>query len=135
MKADRLFFARAPLPSPVACLVTGLVTCLVACSTAWAQPDIQKIDQNSLQRPPLLPDTLQTAQQNGARPEARFERLHSEDSGSSIDEVRIGGETRSLTVQPKYDVPAYEIRPTDGTRRAQSSADAGSPRVWNLLRF
>ena len=124
-------FVRAPWPG----LVAGMVTCLFACSTAWAQPDIQKIDQNSLQRPPLLRDTLPIPEQPNARPEARFERLQSEDSGSSIDEVRVGGETRSLTVQPKYDVPAYEIRPSDGTRRVQTSADAGSPRVWNLLRF
>ena len=124
-------FVQAPWPG----LVAGMVTCLFACSTAWAQPDIQKIDQNSLQRPPLLRDTLPIPEQPNARPEARFERLQSEDSGSSIDEVRVGGETRSLTVQPKYAVPAYEIRPSDGTRRAQSSADAGSPRVWNLLRF
>ena len=124
-------FARAPSHG----LVAGLVACLLACSTAWAQPDITKTGQNNLQRPPVLRDTLQIEEQTGARPDPRFERIHIEDSGSSIDEVRIGGETRSLTVQPKYDVPAYEIRPSDGTRRVQTSTDAGSPRVWNLLRF
>jgi hypothetical protein len=131
MKDDRMCFARAPSHG----LVAGLVACLVACSAAWAQPDITKTGQNSLQRPPVLPDTLQIAEQTGTRSDPRFERIHVEDSGSSIDEVRIGGETRSLTVQPRVDVPAYEFRPTDGSRRPQHSTDTGSPRVWNLLRF
>ena len=55
----------------------------------------------------------------------RIERIVVEDAGSRIDELRVGGETRSITVQPKVGgkLPAYEVRPNDGTR------------VWNLGRF
>ncbi|ODS92779.1 MAG: hypothetical protein ABS45_06160 [Comamonas sp. SCN 65-56] len=55
----------------------------------------------------------------------RIERIVVEDAGSRIDELRVGGETRSITVQPKVGgkLPAYEVRPNNGTR------------VWNLGRF
>ncbi len=55
----------------------------------------------------------------------RIERIVVEDAGSRIDELRVGGETKSITVQPKVGdkLPAYEVRPNDGTR------------VWNLGRF
>lgn len=64
-----------------------------------------------------------------------MEVFHHEDNGSSIDELRVGGETRSVTVQPKANVPGYEIRPTDGSRQAYTVDKAASPRVWNLTRF
>ena len=55
----------------------------------------------------------------------RIERIVVEDAGSRIDELHVGGETRSITVQPKASgkLPAYEVRPNNGTR------------VWNLGRF
>lgn len=59
------------------------------------------------------------------------ERIRTEDAGSRIDELRVGGQTRSIVVQPKLDVPAYEVRPTD----ARGGSDHGGARVWNFLRF
>ena len=55
----------------------------------------------------------------------RIERIVVEDAGSRVDELRVGGETKSITVQPKVggDLPAYQVRPSDGAR------------VWNLGRF
>jgi len=55
----------------------------------------------------------------------RVERIVVEDAGSRVDELRVGGETKSITVQPKVggDVPAYQVRPNDGAR------------VWNLGHF
>ncbi len=61
-----------------------------------------------------------------ARPgvvEQRSERIHVEDAGSSIDELRVGGETRSITVQPKGHFPAYQIAPSSGERS------------WKILSF
>ena len=69
------------------------------------------------------------------RGEQKVERLHHEDKGSSIDELRVGGETRSVKVQPKYDVPGYQIVPTDGTQRPAIPGEVGSPSVWNLKIF
>ena len=48
--------------------------------------------------------------------EKRTERIHIEDAGSKIDELRIGGETKTIEVQPKGGMPAYQIAPTSGER-------------------
>lgn len=48
--------------------------------------------------------------------EKRTERIRIEDAGSRIDEVRVGGETQSITVQPKSGMPAYQIQPASGER-------------------
>lgn len=74
------------------------------------------------------------------RPQKATERIRTEDAGSRIDEVRVGGETQSITVQPKTgtDVPAYEVRPSNSTQgSAPGSASGGTTgsRVWNVLKF
>ena len=48
--------------------------------------------------------------------EKRTERIRVEDAGSRIDELRIGGETQSISVQPKGRMPAYQIQPESGER-------------------
>jgi len=48
--------------------------------------------------------------------EKRTEHIHVEDAGSKIDELRIGGETKTITVQPKGNMAAYQIAPTSGER-------------------
>jgi len=50
-------------------------------------------------------------------PEQRSENIRIEDAGNRIDEVRIGGETRSITVQPKGGMPSYQVAPATGERR------------------
>ncbi len=75
-----------------------------------------------------------------SRPEPTIQRIRVEDAGSRVDEVRVGGETQSITVQPKLNVPAYEVLPTDGTGGggngpSQSGAGAAGKRVWNVLKF
>lgn len=48
--------------------------------------------------------------------EKRTERIRIEDAGSRIDELRIGGETKTITVQPKGGMPAYDVQPQSGER-------------------
>ena len=48
--------------------------------------------------------------------EQRAEKIHVEDASASIDELRVGGETRSIKVQPKGGMPAYEVAPSNGER-------------------
>ena len=70
--------------------------------------------------------------------EQRTERIHIEDAGSSVDELRIGGQTQNITVQPKVgDVPPYEVQHSDGVRnRPRSGAETNTgTRVWNLKQF
>jgi hypothetical protein len=48
--------------------------------------------------------------------EKRTERIQIEDGGARIDELRIGGETKSITVKPKGGMPAYDVQPASGER-------------------
>ena len=68
----------------------------------------------------------------------KAEYIRVEDAGSRIDEVRIGGQTQSIHVQPKVgNMPAYEVKPTDGARaRPDGFGDTPSKkRVWNIGNF
>lgn len=74
------------------------------------------------------------------RPDQTIQRIRLEDAGSRIDEVRVGGETQSITVQPKTgnNMPAYEVKPSDTARGAApstSKSDTTGSRVWNVLKF
>lgn len=45
-----------------------------------------------------------------------IENITVEDGGARIEEHRFGGETRSITVQPKGGLPAYDVQPSTGAR-------------------
>lgn len=66
----------------------------------------------------------------------RVEHIHTEDAGSRVDEVRAGGETKRIVVQPKTSVPAYEVLPADATGTSAGSRESGpgaaGRRVWKL---
>jgi hypothetical protein len=78
-----------------------------------------------------------SAQTSG--PNERIERIRHEDAGSRIDELRVGGQTRNITVQPKNGAPSYEVAPARGGEdmsdtNSGSSASTGRSR-WRLLSF
>ena len=90
--------------------------------------------QTTAQEPAAAPTS------SSSLPQKAVERIRTEDSGSRIDEVRVGGETQSITVQPKTgsNVPAYEVRPsnsTQGSAPGSSSNGTTGSRVWNVLKF
>ena len=73
-------------------------------------------------------------------PEQRIEQIRTEDQGARIDELRVGGQTQSITVTPKASsMPGYEIQPTEGTRarptQREGAESSSGPRVWNVLKF
>ena len=73
-----------------------------------------------------------------ARPDKKIERIRTEDGGTRIDELRVGGETQQITVQPKTGGAAYEVKPAEGVRGtspAATSNDTNGSRVWNVLKF
>ncbi|MBS0466168.1 MAG: hypothetical protein JSS31_02705 [Proteobacteria bacterium] len=75
-----------------------------------------------------------------SRVDQRIEHIRIEDGGSRIDEVRVGGQTQSITVQPKTGtpMPSYEVQSNDGARAPRGNNDSGTvnaPRVWNLRKF
>jgi hypothetical protein len=100
---------------------------LLACAAVSAQ---------TVPAPPLVQDSPPL----DPRKNQKIEHIHLEDAGSVIDEVRYGGQTQSITIQPKADVPEYQIQPTDlahsrpGDHRG-GLGEAHGQRVWNLFRF
>jgi hypothetical protein len=108
-----------------------LLLSLAACTAALAQtPAPIPAPQGDLQDE-ALPDP---------RRNQKIERIRVEDGGARIDELRVGGQTQSITVQPKANMPEYEFQPSDlaRSRPADSRDGLSSPssqRVWNLLRF
>ncbi len=81
------------------------------------------------------------AEATDPRQNQKIERIRHEDAGSRIDEVRVGGQTQSITVQPKMEgMPAYEIQPASVIRgrpldAREGLASPGGQRSWNVLRF
>lgn len=70
------------------------------------------------------------------RPEPKIERIQHEDAGSRIEELRVGGENRQITVQPKGDAPAYEVPPQGHNRNpAASERERSGSGGWKILGF
>jgi starvation-inducible outer membrane lipoprotein len=94
----------------------------------------------SAQTQPAAAPLVQEPPPAEGRKNQRVERIHVEDTAVVIDEVRYGGQTQSITVQPKANVPEYEIQPTDlGRSRPADNRDgmssATGQRVWNVFKF
>ena len=86
-----------------------LLPLILSCtSVCWAQA------------PATVPATAGAPQTTASAPqgaiEKRTERIHLEDAGSRIDELRVGGETKSIEVKPAGRAPAYQIQPGSGER-------------------
>ncbi len=62
--------------------------------------------------------------------EQRTERLTHQDAGSRIEELRVGGQTRRISVETPTAVPGYEVAPTE-----QQPAGQAGRSSWRLLRF
>ncbi|WP_300175708.1 hypothetical protein [Rhodoferax sp.] len=80
---------------------------LLACGLAQAQTPASRPAASS-------PTTASESTQR--RPEQRIQHIRIEDSDARIDEVRVGSETKSITVQPKGGMPAYQVAPVSGER-------------------
>ncbi|MDP2016761.1 hypothetical protein [Hydrogenophaga sp.] len=72
-------------------------------------------------------------------PRDRIERITNEDALTRIDEVRVGGETKSIDVQPKNGAPAYQINPDSN---GSATGEVGGKRTgnagrssWRVLNF
>lgn len=60
-----------------------------------------------------------------------IERITVDDGGAKIQELRFGGETRTITVQPKNGMPAYDVRPISGADQQPGSG----ARTWKIFGF
>ena len=85
-------------------------------------------------------EPLQQAEPADPRRNQKIERIRIEDDGARIDELRVGGQSQSIVVQPKANLPEYEFQPTDLSRSRPADNRDGlsspsSQRVWNLFKF
>jgi hypothetical protein len=72
---------------------------------------------------PATPGQIAPARATLGGQESRTERIQVEDDSARIDELRIGGETRTISVTPKGGMPAYDVAPKTGER------------TWKVLGF
>ena len=87
---------------------------------------------------PAAPVRVESPPTAPGRGDPTIERIRTEDAGSRIDELRVGGETKQISVQPKAAVPAYEVKPPEGARGTPppaTSNDTNGSRVWNFFKF
>ena len=116
--------ASAPLPAYNASM-RPMMTLLLALLPAAALAQQPRIEREGTLDP---------------RKNQKIEFIHIEDAGNRIDEVRVGGQTQSITVQPKAgNVPRYHVPGNDMGRRRPVDAREGSSdsrqRVWDVLSF
>lgn len=72
----------------------------------------------------------------GERAQPTVERIRHEDALTRVDEVRVGEQTRSITVQPKVGAPAYEVTPVGAGEDTSAARNSSSGRSrWRLLDF
>ena len=90
----------------------------------------QNTSQIPAQATPKEREQLSNTEQKSDHLNQRIEHIRVEDGGSRVDEVRVGGQTQSITVQPKVgNLPEYEVQPSDGVRnrpRNGAETDTGS---------
>jgi hypothetical protein len=99
--------------SSLALLITMYTAMLLTCTQVWGQGT-------------SAPSAAALANPSRATPgpqESRAERIQVEDDSARIDELRIGGETRSISVTPKDGMPTYDVAPKTGER------------TWKVLGF
>jgi len=86
------------------------------------------------------PDVRPVPEGASGRQNQKIENIHVEDGNATVDEVRYGGQTQSITVKPKGRAPEYEVLPGTGAhvqqnQPGQSDAGGNGPRVWNVFKF
>ena len=128
----------APPPHAAYNRAMRAVHSLLLLALASAPAFAQNSQQNATQGTPDGREPLSRSEQKPDRLNQRTERIRVEDGGSRVDELRVGGQTQSITVQPKVgNMPEYEVQPSDGARnRARNGAESTTgARVWNVMRF
>lgn len=113
----------------------------VLLAAVLAGPSLAQTPQNSGQKsfPSRAVDEREQLTKKEHSLNQKGERIQVEDGGSRVDELRVGGQTQQITVQPKTgEVPAYEVQPHNSNphnRSRSDTSDTNGPRVWNVLKF
>ncbi len=118
---------------------SALPILLALCAQLAGPALAQNNSQNSPQANKISREQLPKEEQKTAPGEQKIERIRTEDSAVRIDELRVGGQTQSIDVQPKGNAPAYQVSPEAGgnANPAQRDAPASTKgvRSWKILNF
>ncbi len=131
---------RSPTAPPAYNRAMRALHPLLLLALATAPAFAQNTSQNATQGNTVKREQLSKQEQKATRQDQRTERIRVEDGGSRVDELRVGGQTQTITVQPKTgNMPAYEVLPSDGVRNLPGSRNGSEsttgPRVWNVIKF
>ncbi|MFM9880518.1 MAG: hypothetical protein ACKVOO_08955 [Burkholderiaceae bacterium] len=125
---------NAPTPCPRSLRSGALPAALLMLALGCSAGSLQAQTNASTTAP--RPETDQAAPSPSG---PRYERIVIEDGGSRVDELRVGGAVQRVTVQPKFDVPSYEIVQSNKITSRPTGRDGAPPthqqRVWNVLGF
>jgi hypothetical protein len=107
---------------------------------AFSVPAALAQNPGSPQPAPTPAQVQQDADKEAGRRNQKIEHIHVEDTGATVDELRYGGQTQSITVKPKSNAPAYQVMPNEEDRQRQGKSESGpgdnGPRVWwNVFKF
>jgi len=73
--------------------------------------------------------------QPASHPEPAVQRTVIEDMDTRVEELRVRGEVRRITVTPKHGGKPYEVIPANAGRDPGAGKGAAGQRVWNVLDF
>jgi hypothetical protein len=116
-----------------------LLASLSLAATVAAQSPANLSPENGSPRNNSLNSSLSNNEQKTPAGEQKMERIRTEDTGNRIDEVRVGGQTQSIDVQPKANVPAYQVKPdaagSAGPAQRDAAPSAQGVRTWKIFHF
>ena len=136
-------------PAPVSCgqaLAGALkgnsrmkkILCLSALSLAflpafaWAQEAARQPASAAAPEPQPAAVAAQGEQDKPAKPGTH---IRYGDSGNTIEEVREGADTKSISVKPNNAAPQYQIVPDARSGQPGHYGNQGGTRVWKVLSF
>jgi hypothetical protein len=120
--SPRLFVTRPSALRPsrrLAAAAVATLTAVVVLHPAWAQAPAADAAPTPRNEPQVQQTTI-------------------EDEGAKVEELRVRGEVRRITVTPKVGTWApYEVLPAEGSRDLSQSGSRGAAgqRVWHVLTF
>ncbi len=116
-----------------------LLGLLAACLGLATAAHGQNTSPNTAARNQTGSSSLSKTEQKPASGEQKIERIRTEDTGNRIEELRVGGETQTIDVQPKANLPAYQIKPdaagSAGPAQRDAAPSAQGVRTWKILNF
>jgi hypothetical protein len=113
----------------------AFIAAAITSTAAWSQSESPAAPESAASEPAASAAQAEAAPQRGGEPAIR--RSSVEDDNLRVDELRVRGETKRITVQGKRGGPtSYEIVPAEGGRDPSSNAKGSAgQRVWQVFSF